>query len=259
MQIKAGSFAAFVAAIVPGAEITAKGKKGLKFPFGVLNLQGGVDFKHLPIIFRGFYKPKLQVPGMPHQFIIVLNIGPSLAGWTWIAQKVTPQILRQFLFSNGTGLFPRIFTLLAANSVFIGIGAATAVVSFGLFSLMALYAGHRARQGEITGLATWYVSAYERTLFGDAISSLRAQSFRGNRTLRDQLIQAGVNDAIKDARAYVANNNIIPDDPNDNLEALGRYGGGLAKKYKAQNLGAIKRALNAELMKKAKTQLSRGY
>ncbi len=190
---------------------------------------------------------------MPHQFIVVLNIGPSLTGWAWIAQKVTPQVLRQFLFANGTGS-PRMFAILAAHSVFLGIGAATAVVSLLDGSLCRTPSTTRRN---ITGLSTWYVSAYERTLFGGAISSLKAQFFRGNRALRDRLIQVGVDDAINDARAYVVNNTITPDNPADNLEALGRYGNGLAQKYKTQNLDAIKRALNAELMQKAKTQLSR--
>lgn len=247
--IKERSYRKFVSAVL-GFETTLKGKPGWKLLGGELVVEGGVEFALLPIILKGTLEFKDTL--MTRKYSVTINVGPSKYGWGKITERVGIEVVKNFLRSGGRVLYSTLNALMA-NGFFLGaaIGGATAIFSFGLLAFTALYAKHVGDRAEIRGLSTWYANAYIHTLYqrDDALNGLRQQYIRLHKQLRDDLIAAGCQDAVQDARRFLADNNITPDNPSDDVEALIRFANALKPKYK------VEETLHNALIERAKQML----
>ncbi len=256
--VKHRSLSKFVQALMPGLEITAKGKKGFRLGEHFFTFQGGLDFKSLPIMFRTYYSNQ-SLRSVNARYILTLHFGLSSAGWAFVAQRIGPEAVKHFFLSQG---FTRMATVALGDLSF---AVATGTISFGILALTALYASHRAQQGVFAGLAATYVSAYYRkiTLAGvvdgtrKRAEEIKNEYINDNKALRDKIVDAAISDAIKDAKSYLRTSNIKNANPNDEIELMGSWCQALRIKYKTKNEFAFKQALDKELTKRAMTILKR--
>ena len=130
-----------------------------------------------------------------------LNVGLSPRGWKRLADKVGRPVLRFFIEKAGPALadigeWLVSEAVLTAGAVAVG----TIVGTLGLTCLCAWIVEDAHHKGELTGLATWYVSAYIAIVFGYE----RPSGFIvGDFALRDKLIVLGEKDALSDARTVL--------------------------------------------------------
>lgn len=255
--VKKRDFNGLMYAFFPTLEFTAKGKRGIKIPGGEFIYQFGVDFKHLPFLMRGFYTPKTKF-NVKKKLVVTINMGPSLQGWLNIFHKCGGEALNSFLVGNRYMVLRNVSTFLASNGV--ALAGTTVAVSFGLFSLMALYAAHRGQKGVLAGMEATYFSAYYRkiTLAGE-ITGLRKKAedlkkdyINENRALRDKMVDAGIADAITDAKNYLKRANIKNANPNDLIILMTIWLQALKKKHHASTEKAFQKALEKDLLPRAK-------
>jgi hypothetical protein len=202
-EIKKGSKEGFVRALA--APFEASIKQSYKFGKFSVVPELGAEFSLTPVVVRvsGEYKDTLIVDALSldGKFIVKIgfNVGLSKKGWAWVAERIGAEAIKRFLMSAGRALTGLWEYLVAEGIVAAGaIAIVTIAATIGLTYLTAWIVNDARRKGELTGLATWYVSAYSAKVFGLP----RPSGFIvGDTALRDKLIELGERDAVADARA----------------------------------------------------------
>ncbi len=180
------------------------------YKFGKFSLvpEAGLEVSTAPLVIRlaGEYEDVLPIEGATFKGKFVLkggfNFGLSKAGWAWIAERIGAEAVKDFLIGAGERALATVGEWLLAEGVLMGgaIAIGTVVGTLGLVSLTAWVCNDARRKGELTGLATWYVSAYSAKVFREE----RPSGFIiGDTKLRDQLVLMGEKDAVQDARAVL--------------------------------------------------------
>lgn len=173
----------------------------------------GGEFSETPLILRvtGGYEDYLVIEHarFKGKFSVSmgLNVGLSAQAWEWIAQNVGQPVLRFFVEKAGPALVELGEWLVSAEVLTAGaVVVGTVVGTLGLISLCAWIVQDAGRKGELTGLATWYVSAYTSRVFDRPY--FRPTGFIvGDTKLRDNLVEMGEKDSLSDARAILRRNN----------------------------------------------------
>jgi hypothetical protein len=165
----------------------------------------GGEVSTTPVVIRvaGEFEDYLILEGarFKGKFVVKVgfNVGLSLKGWAWVGDKVGRPVLQRFLASSGRALAAVGEWLVAEGVLLAGaIAIGTIVGTLALTSLCAWLVADAKRKGELTGLATWYVSAFTARVFGEP----RPTGFIiGDTQLRDRLVTMGEADALTEARA----------------------------------------------------------
>ena len=171
----------------------------------------GGEVSTTPVIVRvaGEFEDYLFIEGcrFKGKFVIKIgfNVGLSPKGWAWVANKVGRAVLQRFLATSGRVLATVGEWLVAEGVLLAGaIAIGTILGTLGLTSLMAWIVGNAKRKGELTGLATWYVSAFTAKVLREERPS---GVIDGDYKLRDQLILLGEADALAEARSALTKTN----------------------------------------------------
>src|ERR1700733_13798084 len=173
----------------------------------------GGEFSQTPLILRvtGGYEDYLIIEHarFKGKFSVSmgLNVGLSAQGWEWIAQNVGRPVLRFFVEKVGPALVELGEWLVSEAVLTAGaVVAGTVAGTIGLISLCAWLVQDPNREGELSGLATWYVSAYTARVFDRPY--IRPTGFIiGDTKVRDQLVEMGEKDSLSDARAILKRDN----------------------------------------------------
>jgi hypothetical protein len=190
------------------APFEASLKQSYKFGRIAVVPELGAEFSTTPVIVRcgGEYRDHLLgVEGLKidGKFVVKIgfNVGLSKKGWAWVLERVGPEALKRFIASAGESLAGLWEYLVAEGIIAAGaIVVATVAWTLALTYLMAWVVADAKRKGELTGLATWYVSAFSAKVFHEP----RPDGFIiGDVKLRDQLILIGEKDAIAQARGVL--------------------------------------------------------
>lgn len=201
-EVKKGTKEGFARAVFAPFEASLK----QSYRFGKLSVvpELGAEFSATPVVVRlaGEFQDTLIVEGLrlngKFVFKIGFNVGLSKKGWAWVAQRVGGEALKRFGASAGRAL-AGLWEYLLAEGIVAGAGIAVAALAgtAALTALCAWIVQDAKRKGELTGLATWYVSAYSAKVFGNE----RPSGFIiGDTKLRDELVKLGEQDALSDAR-----------------------------------------------------------
>jgi hypothetical protein len=205
-----------------GAELGLKGGLSLG---PVDQWEGGLDFARLPVFFKvgGSVNEKYMLPEPVVCKLTVkggIHAGPSKKGWAWIAQRVGAEALKDFISAGGRSL-AGLWEMLVAEGIVMagGIALGTILGTLGITYLTARMVDDAKKKGELTGLATWYGSAYIAKVF----RRNRPDNFIiGDTKLRDELRLAGEKDAIRHATEIVQRRNESAQYPTETA-ALERY------------------------------------
>lgn len=223
-EIRKGSKEGFARALAAPFETSLK----QNYKFGNFSIvpEIGAEFSTTPVVIRlaGEYQDTLLVEGMmlrgKFSIKIGFNVGLSKKGWAWVAEKVGGEALKRFLTSSGqalAGLWQYLVAegIVAAGGIVVGAVAGTLAIT----ALTAWLVEDARRKGELTGLASWYYSAYLAKVFGRP----RPTGFIvGDTKMRDDLVLLGEKDAINTAVDIVRRRNETASYPNE-AAALGRF------------------------------------
>ncbi|KAA0253733.1 MAG: hypothetical protein EDX89_13150 [Acidobacteria bacterium] len=205
-EVKKGSKEGFARALF--APFDASLKQSYRFGRLAVVPELGAELSTTPVVVRlaGEFQDTLVVEGLrlngKFVFKIGFNVGLSKKGWAWVAQRVGGEAVKRFAATAGRAL-AGLWEYLVAEGVIAAGGIAVAALAgtAALTSLCAWLVADAKRKGELTGLATWYVSAYSAKVFGNE----RPSGFIvGDTKLRDELVKLGEEDALADARAVLA-------------------------------------------------------
>jgi len=205
------------------------GKLFAKGTFLVTKLTGA--YEDSLIIEQTRFKGKFAVTGG-------LDVGLSARSWAWLAERVGQPALRFFLQQGGRVLAAVGEWLLSEAVLTAGIiVAGTVLGTLALTALMAWVVEDAHRKGKLTGLATWYVSAYIGRVFERPYWRHTGFVEPDLGAMRDQLIDLGEKDALLDARKILSAQN-SPEARGTEQEALDAYRMVLLK----ENQGSEERA-----------------
>ena len=174
-------------------------------PFFIAFIGGKLNEKY--VIRKREVDCKFEVEGKFH-------FGLTPAGWAYVAKKVGPQAIKQFIQKIG----PRLAPLLAkiGEAIVAGGAATTAVVIVGsvagtvvILAITAAMVNKAHTEGTLRGLATWYQSAYVARVFGRPRPSgilTESEYVKDINKVKDQMILEGEQDALLDAKATAQKN-----------------------------------------------------
>jgi hypothetical protein len=226
-EVKKGSKEGFARALA--APFEASLKQNYKFGRFAIVPELGAEFSLTPVVVRvaGEYRDTLIIDGLnlDGKFVIKIgfNVGLSKKGWLWIAQKVGPEALKRFLTTAGEALagyweYLVAEGIVAAGAIAIGAIAGTIAIT----ALTAWLVADARRKGALTGLASWYYSAWLAKVFGRRRPEGFIAGTPDEWKMRDELILLGEKDATTMAVDIVRRRNETASYPND-AAALERF------------------------------------
>jgi hypothetical protein len=161
------------------------------------------EFDEFPLTLEGVHcKAKLAFKGGA-------NLGPSLALWKKIVDKVGRKAVEEFLKRTWKATLDWLADEAVLDAIVIGTSVAVAVAgTLGLVALTSWITGDARRKGELLGLSTWYSGAYAGQIFGGFAPPDTDYGFTPDQLkMRTDLIAAGRRDAVDDARKALAARN----------------------------------------------------